>query len=966
MQNSEVHKFLQTFRVYGDVGDKNIISQGSIQCKSGKWFVPGDKYPEFLKQISNELERNPQRQMHFLELPSNVCNMVKIDVDLRFKASDEEIKVRNNLTRHYDDEFIEILVKTIADSIKEVIEVKDNYNIYVQEKPEPRINHENLIKDGVHVIIPDIVMCNASLFFLRNKIIACETLKDKIKEIKNLTEINDVIDKRIIFPNAWYVYGCGKPEDDGKYYTVTKTYKIMKKNEDFIMKKIQSSKTMSDFITMFSNFGKKENSKYLYDFPGETSSEDNRITFGNKDKENLLRSYTQNQQNFRRICSLTVPEIKPYLNCLKKERVDDYTEWWRVGLCLYNMDDRNYELWRNWSSQSDKYDENACYKMWFSEYPKSTKYNLGFNKLREMSKQDNPEDFKKIFDINKKNFFDKWIFAHARETTHMAKMLSVSTLSEFIKTYIKDYASFNVACANPGNSSTWYKFENHRWSEDCAGNKIYMLMTDELERELKKVHEDLKIKVFKSMQEEERDMNNDAYEPNDRDNDDGERSITSYEKHIRDDREAKNNVEEQRAKHLTNQHNKVCLERCGQIIQFISTPQNKEKVIKELSHKCYDEEFYRNLNENHHAYVCNNGVLDLESCVFRNGDPQDMMTISSRINFPKSVDSLEAQENLHAIQDWLDRIFPEDEVQDYVLNIFACKLSGILFGEKFHIFTGSGANGKSQFFKLIKKVFGEYYDTFDNCLLNTPKGNPNGPSPAIAKLKGIRIAVTTEPKSGQPFESDKVKELVSGDELTGRHLNKDPISFIPQYMMILMCNDIPRNESTDDGFWRKIFIVPCKAKFVSKDEDMYKLRDPVKYPFHFMAEHQEHLYGQWAPYFLYMLFERFKVLKRNNFKYPIPEQVKMAVKEYQDEASTYSDFFRTRIEEAPGFKISANELYTEFQLYVGRDFRTQKAFFLKQIERFMGKPKGRNKDFVNFKIHGTSGNLIEEEGNDSD
>jgi P4 family phage/plasmid primase-like protien len=962
MQNNDIHKFLQGFRVYGDINDKNVISQGSIQCKSGKWLIPNDKYPEFLKHINNELERNPKRQMHFLELPSIKSNMVKIDVDLRFRATEDEIKSRNNLKRHYDDEFIEILINTIAENIKDIINIKDNYNIYVQEKQEPRITHENTIKDGIHIIIPEIVMSNNALFNLRDKIINCENLNDKIKSINNLTEIKDVIDKRIIYPNAWYVYGCGKPEDDGKYYIVSKVYKVMKKNDGYILKKTQSNKSLQDFINMFSNFGKEENVEYTVELEDFDDTQ-TKITFGNKDKENLLRSYTQNQHNFRRICSLTAIEIKAYLNCLKKERADDYTDWWRVGLCLFNMDDRNYQVWCNWSSQSDKYDENSCFKMWYSEYPKGAKYNLGFNKLREMSKQDNPEEYKKIFDINKKNFFEKWIFAHTKET-HMAKVLSVNTLSEFIKTYIKDYASFNVACADPGASSTWYKFEKHKWSVDCAGNKIYMLMTDELERELKIIHEELKKKVFKSMQEEEQETGSSANQHNDQDDDEGN-SIHSYQRHIRDDREARNNVEEQKAKHVSNQINKLCLEKCGQIIQFISTPQNKKKIIEELSHKCYDEEFYKNLNENHNVFVCNNGVLDTQACVFRVGDPQDMMTISSNISFPKNVDSLEAQEHLHAIQDWLDRILPEDEVQDYVLNSFACKLSGISLGEKFHIFTGSGANGKSQFFKLIKKVFGEYYDTFDNCLLNTPKGNPNGPSPAIAKLKGIRVAVTTEPKSGQPFESDKVKELVSGDELTGRHLNKDPISFIPQYMMILMCNDIPRNESTDDGFWRKIFIVPCKAKFVSKDEDMYKLNDPVKFPYHFIAEHQDHLYGDWAPYFLYMLFERYKVLKRNNYKYPVPEQVKMAIKEYQDEASTYSDYFRTRIEEAPGYKISSNELYADFQLYVGRDFKTQKSFFLKQIERFIGKPKGRNKDFVNFKIHGTSGNLIEDNDDES-
>ena len=65
----------------------------------------------------------------------------------------------------------------------------------------------------------------------------------------------------------------------------------------------------------------------------------------------------------------------------------------------------------------------------------------------------------------------------------------------------------------------------------------------------------------------------------------------------------------------------------------------------------------------------------------------------------------------------------------------------------------------------------------------------------------------------------------------------------------MQCNDKPGNESTDDGFWRKIRVVECPAKFVIKEEDMYKLDDPEKFPHHFKAENQEHLYGEWAPYF---------------------------------------------------------------------------------------------------------------------
>ena len=983
MQNTSVHTNFAKFKVLDKEAHSNVLSQSSVHCKSGKWNIPDEKYDAFLKNINEELVKNPNKQMHFLEKPSSEFNMIKIDLDLRFKATDEELKNRTNLNRRYNDEYIELFANCIAETLKDIIDIKESYTIFIQEKKNPRLTNDNTntIKDGIHIIIPKLVMNNEALHYLRDRLVENDEIKEITKSIDNITKIDDVIDKRIIYPNAWYVYGCGKPEDQGNYYKVSKIFKVTHKNNTVSLKIIQSTKTITEYISLFSNFGKKHNVDYLIDLEqkGELNDKYSKEkSFNRRDQLSLIHNFTQNQTNFRRISSLTASEIKALLNCLNKSRADDYEDWRKIGICLYNMDDRNYDTWRMWSAQSDKYNSDYCAKLWFSEFQKCGKYNLDLNKLKEMAKNDNIDEYQKIIDINKKHFFDKWIYEHAKQT-HI-KILSVCTLSDNIKTYIKDYANFNVACACPGTNPTWYKFDNHKWTEDKAANKIYMLMTEELNRELAIIHEDLKIKVFSNQSSDQvaranhalantsnnnsnsnsnSNSNTTSNNNNNSDDEDNEDNILTYNKHIYDDREAKANLEEQKKQYFENQHAKACLDKCGQILSFLSTPQNKKKIIEDLSQKCYDDEFHTNLDENRNVFVCNNGVLDLDQCIFRNGEPSDMMTISSKIDFPINVDSLDAQEYMHSIQDWLDRILPIDAVQDYVLNIFALKLSGILFGEYFIIFTGSGANGKSQFFKLISKVFGEFFKSFDNTLLNTPKRDAQSASPATASLKGARIAMTTEPKGGQPFESDKVKELISGDELVGRHLNKDLIRFIPQYLMMMQCNDIPRNESTDDGFWRKICVVKCLAKFVIKADDMYKLDDPDKFPYHFKAENQEHLYTEWAPYFLYMLFERYKVLKNNNFKFNIPDEVNAAVKEYQEEASTYTQFFNDKIEEAPGCKVDATTLYNEFQLFVGRDFKTQKSIFIKQMERYIGKPKGRNKEFNGFKLHGTSGDPIE-------
>lgn len=968
MQKTDIHKLIDRYKA--ETGEHNVLSQPGLQCRSGRWMVPNEKYQAFLDSIGSVLEKNPRMELHFLEVPNKEFNMIKVDIDLRFKATEDELKQKVRPVRRYNDEFVDYVINTIAENLNEMIEVPDSYKIYMQEKPEPRIAHqEKMIKDGIHIIIPEIVMSNAALYYLRERIVTNEDINARLEEIGNITSPADVIDKRIIYPNAWYIYGCGKPDDRGNFYTVTRIYKVIKMGTDYDLRLLKSNRGVAEYIGLFSNYRKEININYTVELDGEISryKNDKNTKYTGKEHEALYKLYVQDTGNMRRISTLTKDEIKPYLECLKPKRYDDYEDWCRVGLSLYNMDDRNYDLWKAWSAQSAKYDEDSCFKKWHKEFPKAGKYNMDFRKIKEMAKIDNREKFRQIININKKHFFQRWLQAHMDEKDIYAKNISISTITQFIHCYIMDYANFNIACALPGGaSSIYYKFDKHKWTEDKAANKVYILLSDTVKKELNEIFISLKEKMI-TMQRVENEQSRSRHIRQrggdgggvDSD-DDGDMSQISQQIG-RDNREVVRSAERTADEQKDKIYTRMQYERCSAIIQFLDKLSNKKTIIEDLSQKCYDEDFYKKLDMNYNVFVCTNGVLDLDMCIFRDGQPSDMMTLSSNIDFPKDIDNVEAQEYMCAIQDWLDKIFPDDEVQNYVMNIMACKLSGNLglLGERFHIFTGSGANGKSQFFKLIKEVFGDYYLAADNTLLNTPKRDPNSASPAIAILKAKRVVSLTEPKNNIPFESDKVKELVSGDPLTCRHLNKDPIQFIPQYALFLQCNDIPRNESTDDGFWRKIYIVPCESKFILKDEDLYKLQDQVKFPSHFLGTDQAHLYKDWAPYFLYLLFERYKSLKANEFKFQVPEKMKSATKQYQEEASPYTQFYHDKMEEFPGYKVDAATLYQEFQQFVGRDFKTAKPTFLKQMERIIGKPRGKNKEYYGFRIFGTSGEPIE-------
>ena len=609
MSNNNIHNSIAKYVV---TEDHNVQSLYSYHCKAGKWFIPNDKYLDFLKKIDDELEHNPGKQIHFLEKPNKKYNIIKIDVDLRFKATEEEIKTKINIVRRYTDEFINILVDCIANSIKDIIKVNDSYNIYIQEKDSPRITNE-VIKDGIHIIIPDIVMSNEALFYLREQIIAYDKLIKIVTAIGTVNNIEDVIDKRIIASNPWFIYGCGKDVDYGAYYKVSNIFKVISKKAGFTIKKVHAEKKRLDYITLFSNFSKVPNVEYKIDFVDNEIVQDDGFnkdqTFTNNEKEKILRDFAKDASNFRKTTDISREETKAFLNCINPERADSYDMWKRIGIALYNMDHRNIDIWVSWSSQSPKYAEGECFKIWHKEFPKCRKYKIGLNKLKDLAKEDNLDEYNKIININKDNAFDIWIHNHAMET-HIKGPPSIATISEFIKTYIKDYANFSIACTNPAVPITWYKFDNHIWSEDKAATTIYMLITDDVYDKLKLIKDELKTKVYNNQKEEQK-THQKHERPSSRDGgggDDDDESNNSYKQHFIDTRTEQQNIEAKRLQHYDHQHTKLRLEKCEQILSLLSTPSNKEKIIKDLSHKCYDKNFYISLDDNLYVFMCENGV----------------------------------------------------------------------------------------------------------------------------------------------------------------------------------------------------------------------------------------------------------------------------------------------------------------------------------------------------------------------
>ena len=163
--------------------------------------------------------------------------------------------------------------------------------------------------------------------------------------------------------------------------------------------------------------------------------------------------------------------------------------------------------------------------------------------------------------------------------------------------------------------------------------------------------------------------------------------------------------------------------------------------------------------------------------MFRNGKPDDFISITNNINYKKyKNDSPE----MIKLMDILKKILPIDAVREYFLLILSTCLSGKIWFEKFFVLTGTGANGKSKLLEFINNCFGQYFHQMNVAALCSKRGSSTQADPELAMLRAKRIVIFQEPTKDEPMNVGKLKEWTGGDAIQTRELYKGPIKFKPQ------------------------------------------------------------------------------------------------------------------------------------------------------------------------------------------
>ena len=294
------------------------------------------------------------------------------------------------------------------------------------------------------------------------------------------------------------------------------------------------------------------------------------------------------------------------------------------------------------------------------------------------------------------------------------------------------------------------------------------------------------------------------------------------------------------------------------------------------------------------GYIANvkNGLLNIYTKELTPHDPDYV----SLIQFPVNYDPIAKCPNFEScLVDWMAG--PESKEKTMLLQEFSgyC-LSSSMLHDKALFMDGDGGNGKSTFIDTIGMVIGK--DATSYIDLESLYGQYG-----FKGLIGMRLNIVEEVQ-GNYYQSNKLKKLISGEQVTIDIKYKDQFTFRPQAKFSFAVNGLPRIDDTSSAMERRILCLKFIGNY-RKDSNIGLRSDRGS-----LAKE--------LPGILNWMIEGAIILSNDGKFITTKEQVKM-LDEYREENSSVEGFLSQCIELNEFSSIETPDLYEEYKQWSATD-----------------------------------------------
>ena len=223
------------------------------------------------------------------------------------------------------------------------------------------------------------------------------------------------------------------------------------------------------------------------------------------------------------------------------------------------------------------------------------------------------------------------------------------------------------------------------------------------------------------------------------------------------------------------------------------------------------------LDSHPNLLLVKNGVVDLETKDFYpEVDKNLLLTKCCNAVWNPNADKSTVQKFLRDIQ-------PDEESLAAMIRYLGYCMTGEVNQQKLHFWKGRGANSKSTILVTFKFMMGNHAVNIPATLLLEPKtpADANNATPALAMLIGTRVAISSELPQTCVLNSQLVKDVTGGEEMSVRLLHCNFENFRPFAKFIICGNFFPQIANVrDKGLLRRLQTLEFNQTFEGNKADL--------------------------------------------------------------------------------------------------------------------------------------------------
>jgi P4 family phage/plasmid primase-like protien len=890
---STINSFLEKHRATTD-----CFSHISMIYPKGRFFFDRNTHNEFFN-IYCENYKKDDFKVGVGEKPDNY---IPILVDIDLKGHDQKSLYNKDMV----EKTVQVYQEVIKDIVKDVSDV-DLLCVFLEK--DGYTTKDGVYKNGFHLHFPYIFLSehDHTKFLLPR-------VKTKLVDVYKEYKIDDVVDKGYV-KAPWLLLGSIK-DAAMKSYRVSSLYdsNCKQTNIDSLLNyeifdenqnRIELSKDNIEFnmprILSIKIWGRRYDRQVVDDIEVVRSVQ-------KKKKKKVVRGRVINNQNDMKLC-------EKLLKVLSVNRADNHNEWIYVGFVVYNISNgssKGLKMWKEFSkkiTQTHKtrgspgnFNEETCDKEW----DRMLVSDLSIGTLKYIAKKDNEKLYNNIM--------------KGEMEQHLSKSVDIGGSHFDIANALYEKYGSEIICSSIRHKE-WMEFSNHAWRKTEEGTILRKKISTEIVRILdnnikvlmKEISrlDDLVI-VKRDYSESESDSDSDS---------DTEIDIRENQKKYNDNMKDKGKLEEKI---------KILFRIMGQC----KNAQYKNNVMRECMELFYNEDFNKKINSNRYLIGLQNGVYDLKKDLFREGLPEDYISLQMNVDYKKfSRHDYEYVE----VQDYLSKVFPDKEILKYFMDISSDIFVGGNPNKLVSVWSGDGDNAKSITEMIFVEMLGSYSVKLPTTLLTGKKTSAGSACPELARAgNGVRWALAQEPEKSEVINTGILKELSGNDKVFVRALYKDGCDMEPMFKLALVCNDKPRLSSNEKAVWNRIRVLPFESTFsVNAPETIEEQQKEKVFPVDTFFKDK---IPKLVTAFAYILFEHRRQHKKDKRFEPI--KVTKATEAYQRKNDIYRQFKDESLIEDKTKYISLYDIYANFKDWFKQNYPNQTIPIKNDVKEYFEKMWG--------------------------